>query len=527
MSLPVHRSVAKLALRLGVGVLTALLQGPIGVATADAAQPARTAPPARPNLVFILTDDQDSVLGSLDFMPLTRSLLAQQGMTFSRDFVPLSLCCPSRSTILTGQFAHNHKVYTNHIPDGGFPKFKELGHEAETIAVALHNAGYRTALFGKYLNAYPNGTDPLHVPPGWDDFASPIQGSPYSEFTYTLNENGQPVWYGSAPADYMTDVLKAKALAFIRAAAGSGQPFFLYLPTYAPHRPSTPAPRDAALFPGLTAPRTPSFNQANVSAMPPRIQALPLLSAADIAQIDQLYRLRAQSLQAVDQAVAAIVALLGQTGQLDNTYIFFTSDNGYHLGQHRLPPGKYTVYETDVRVPLIVRGPGVPAGRTVDAFTESVDFAPTLAELGGATLLAPADGRSLVPLLPGGAAPSGWRQAVLLEQFKFSPDQVPPTDVLEPADPQDERGGAEYPSHLALRAADYKYVEYGDGFREVYDLRSDPDEMNNLASRMPAGWLAELSQRARELGACAADTCRGLDAQAPPALPAAATTKPQ
>jgi len=523
----VRRSAVKIAMRLGVALLSVVFQGPIGASTPSALASGAAAPGAarsttapRPNLVFILTDDQDVDLGSLDYMPLTRSLLAAQGETFSRHFVPLSLCCPSRSTILTGQYAHNHQVYTNHAPDGGFPKFEQLGHEGETIGAALHAAGYRTALYGKYLNAYPKRSDPMHVPPGWDEWAVPVGGGPYDEFHYALNENGTRVNYGSAPQDYLTDVLRNKAVDFIQTAAQDGQPFFLYLATYAPHRPSIPAPRHADLFPGLRAPRTPSFNQADVSGMPPRIQSLPLLGPLDIAKIDALYRRRIQSLQAVDEAVAAIVATLDRAGQLGNTFIFLTSDNGYHMGQHRMQPGKYTPYDTDVRVPLIVRGPGVPAGMTEDAFSESVDFAPTLAELGGAALQAPSDGRSLVPLLRGGGTPGDWRQSVLLEQFQFSVDQSPPDNILEPPDPQDENGGAEYPAHLGLRTDRYKYVEYSSGFREVYDLQNDPDEMYNLAPQMPVRWMTELSQRVRALGACAADTCRALEAQPVPALPA-------
>lgn len=211
------------------------------------AAPARAA--ARPNIVFILTDDQDLVLGSLDFMPRTRALIARQGMTLSNHFVPLSLCCPSRSTILTGAYPHNHRVYTNFPPDGGYERFDELGHEDGTIATALHAAGYRTALFGKYLNGYPGVEGPAHVPPGWDEWASPVAGSPYAAYRYTLNENGKPVKYASSDGDYVTDVLAAKAAAFVRRSAASPQPFFLYLATYAPHKPSTPACRPARPWP--------------------------------------------------------------------------------------------------------------------------------------------------------------------------------------------------------------------------------------------------------------------------------------
>jgi N-acetylglucosamine-6-sulfatase len=470
---------------------------------------------ARPNVVFILTDDQDLLLHSLDFMPQTRALIAQKGMTFQQDFVPLSLCCPSRSTILTGLYPHNHKIYNNRAPDGGFAKFEALGHEETTIATALHAAGYRTALFGKYMNNYPRQDDLTHVPPGWDEFASPAAGQPYTEFNYTLNENGSLVQYARDPDDYLTDVIAAKATDFIRRSAAGNAPFFLYLAPYAPHKPATPAPRHANLFAGLHAPRTPSFDESDVSDKPARIRKLPRLSAADIAAIDALYRRRTQSLQAVDEAVAAVVQALEASGQLANTYIIFTSDNGFHMGQHRMKAGKYTPYETDVHMPLLVRGPGIAAGSATSAPTSSVDFVPTIAELAGAKLPFPVDGRSFAPILHG-QTPASWRQVVLLEQFAFVPANDVPPGVLEPPDPQDGKVTA-YPSHLGVRTATMKYVEYGTGEREVYDLRRDPDELNNLAAHSDPGWLARMSSLARALGACAGDACRQLEARPAPA----------
>src|SRR3954453_12301762 len=286
---------------------------------------------SRPNVVFILTDDQDLLLRSLEFMPQTRGLIARQGMTFEADFVPLSLCCPSRSTILTGLYPHNHRIYNNRLPDGGFQKFQELGHEETTIATALHAAGYRTALFGKYLNNYPKPGDLTHIPPGWDEFATPAGGPPYTNRNYTLNENGTLVHYGGDPQDYLTDVIAGKAADFIHRSADAGQPFFLYLATYAPHKPATPAKRHANLFPGLLAPRTPSFNESNVTDKPARLRAMPRLKAGQIAVIDALYRKQRQALQGVDEAVAALVQALQDTGQLGNTYVVFTSDNGFHM----------------------------------------------------------------------------------------------------------------------------------------------------------------------------------------------------
>ena len=372
------------------------------------------APPGAPNIVLILTDDQDVQSGMLTYMPHMQELLAAQGTTFPNNLVPLSLCCPSRTTILRGQYPHNTGVLTNALPNGGFEKAYNENLEASTVATLLHGAGYRTALFGKYLNGYPNTAGGLYIPPGWDEWYSPISGDPYGEYNYGLNENGTSVSYGSTPADYGTDVYLGKAVDFIqRTASTPNQPLFMYFATYAPHSPYTPAPRHAGLFPGVTAPHFPSFNEADVSDKPAYISSKPLLKATEISGIDSDYQMRLQALQAVDEAIATLVATLSSAGRLANTYIVFASDNGYHMGEHRLLPGKYTPYETDLHVPLVVRGPGVPAGVVRTEYTADLDLAETFAELAGVPPLSISDGRSLKPLLTG-PSPSSWRQASFL-----------------------------------------------------------------------------------------------------------------
>jgi arylsulfatase A-like enzyme len=484
-----------------------------GAAPPGVAVPAAGATARRPNIVLILTDDQS--LGSLAYMPRTLDLLARQGVTFANHVVPLSLCCPSRATILTGLYPHNHKVYTNFPPDGGFERFAELGHEETALAAVLRAAGYRTALLGKYLNGYPGAAGKTYVPPGWDEWASPVAGSPYAAYRFTLNENGKTVKYGSGPEAYMTDVLAGKATAFIRGAAAESKPFFLFLATFAPHSPATPARRHAGLFPDLKAPRGPSFNEADVRDKPQRIRGLRRLDDRQIGAIDVLYRKQILSLQAVDEAVAAVVRALRETGQLADTYLIFTSDNGFHMGHHRLEPGKYTPYEPDVRVPLLVRGPGVPAGATAAALTSSVDLAPTIAGLAGAALPFDADGRSLVPVLRG-QRPATWRQAVLLEQFEFPPAPPRRGKLLEPSDPGDETRDSDHPAHLGVRSAAFKFVEHGTGEREVYDLKRDPDELVNLRNRVSRKWLLGAAQLARELGSCAGEACRQIEARPVP-----------
>lgn len=475
---------------------------------------------SRPNIIFILTDDQDLLLQSMAFMPNVKALLADQGATFTNFFVPLSLCCPSRTGILRGQYPHNHKIWANEPPDGGFQKAYADNLEQATVATALEAGGYKTFFFGKYLNGYPATASQTYIPPGWDDWYSPSGGDPYSEYNYQLNADGTTVNHGSAPSDYLTDVMSAEAVSFIRTtgAQAGHPPFFMHITPFAPHRPSTPAPRDANLFPGAQAPRTPSFNEADVSDKPAYIRGLPLLTDADIREIDAEYRLRLQSLQAVDDMVGAIVNELQATGMLADTYIFFASDNGYHMGQHRFPAGKYTPYETDIRVPLVVRGPGIPAAIRIDPFASNVDLAPTIAELAGVNLASDPDGRSLAGLLQG-QSPSAWRQAVLLEQLK---GPVSPTKPIlqdrqfEPPDTADMVLGNVYPGHAGYRTSTYKYVEYDTGERELYFLGPDPDEMENRAVTASPVFMSAASQYLGTLKTCSGPGCFPAEEVPPP-----------
>ncbi len=482
---------------LGAAVATISLLAGMGQTGLMAAP--STAAPIRPSIIFILTDDLDAT--SIRAMPRLNTLLVDRGVSFASFFVTTSLCCPSRSSILRGQYVHNHQVLTNQPPSGGFERFHTLGHEDSTVAVWLKRAGYRTALMGKYLNGYPGSTAPTYVPPGWDEWDSPVKGRPYGNFDYVMNENGRLVEYRHRPEDYLTDVLSRKAAEFIRTSAKGGGPFFLYLATYAPHAPSTPAPRHAGAFAGATAPHAPSFNEADVGDKPEWVRTRPSLTVQQIARIDEQYRLRLRSLLAVDEMIAQLADVLRQTGQLQRTYIFFTSDNGYHMGEHRLMPGKNTAYEEDVRVPLIVRGPGVPAGGTLEHLAMNIDFAPTFAALAGAALPSFVDGRSLVSLLGPTPPPlSQWRQAFVTEHFV--------TGGQRAGGQPGRRAGGGAPEFYGLRTRDAMYIEYATGDRELYDLRKDPYELRNLAATASQDVLSRLSARLAELRRCSGQTCR-------------------
>ncbi|MBI2359373.1 MAG: sulfatase [Deltaproteobacteria bacterium] len=432
----------------------------------------------RPNIVFILTDDLD--MEGIQAMPQLRKLLIDQGTSLSNFFVTDSLCCPSRSSILRGQYVHNHGIMQN---TRGFQKFRDLGHETSTVATWLKAAGYTTALMGKYLNGYTGKGQETYVPPGWDEWDSPVHRKAYAEFNYRMNENGTIVVYKDAPADYLTDVLARKAKVFIKQAAAKGTPFFLYVATYAPHKPATPAPRHQDLFPNVKAPRTSSFNESDVSAKPAFVRTLPLLNDKQVEKIDQLYRKRLQSLQAV-----------------------FTSDNGFHLGQHRLMPGKQTAYDEDIHVPLVIRGPGIPAGHSVSHLTLETDLAPTFAEWAGVVPPGFVDGRSLAPLFKFNP-PSlrEWRQGVLIEGYPV------PEPFLSRFDGIFLHGPATLPVYVAVRSMDHLYVEYETGERELYDLRKDPAQLTNGYASAPAGLRARLSSWIARVRSCSGSMCRSAE----------------
>lgn len=504
-------------------ILVLVLLPATGVTAAHSATTDLEPPASAPNLILILADDLDLQLNSLSYMPNLQRLLVQQGMTFTSFYVPVSLCCPSRVSLLSGQYVHNHQIFSNQPPAGGFEKAFATGIERGTVAVALQQAGYRTALLGKYLNGYPHTATPTYLPPGWDEWYSPINHKGYLGYDYKLNDNGALVAYGHDPEDYLTDVLASKAVNFITRATEQtpARPFFVKIAPFTPHTPATPAPRHSAWFPNTRAPRTPSFNEADVSDKPSFIQQQPLLTAEEITRIDEQYRRRLRSLQAIDDMVAQIVQVLTQTGQLDNTYIFFSSDNGYHMGQHRMMPGKYLPYEEDVRVPLVVRGPGVPPASVRLDLASSIDLAPTFAELAGLGEMAAVDGRSLVTLLHTLTPPYAWRTAVFIEQYPFDREAISNQGVQEPPDEFDSRNTQlDHPSatYFGLRTTRYKYIEYATGERELYDLVNDPHELNNLAAFATPAFLRQASAWIMDFSQCSRDSCRQIDAREPPLL---------
>jgi arylsulfatase A-like enzyme len=442
-------------------------------------------PAARPNVVVLMTDDQ--TVESMRVMPNVRGLLADQGVTFDSSFVSYSLCCPSRSTFLTGQYAHNHGVWSNSPPNGGYYKLDSTN----TLPVWLQKAGYQTVHLGKYLNGY--GTkSATEIPPGWGEWFGSPDPSTYSYRNYKLNENGTLVSYGNSAADYKTDVEARKAVDIIARQAIDPRPFFLWVAFLAPHSGGprdpddptgqstpSPAPRHHNYFAAQPLPTPPSFNEADVSDKPAAIRNRPLMSAAKIAAVRENYQQRLESLMAVDDAVAQIVNQLAAIGELDNTYIMFTSDNGFFHGEHRVPAGKVLLYEPSIRVPLIIRGPQIPAGQHRSQFVANIDLAPTIVAATGAQPGRIMDGRSLLPFARDSLLQSG-------------------RDLL-----------LETPTYAAIRTPNWLYAEHVTGERELYNLARDRDELNSLhADPAFAKVKKDLAMRLARLRGCAGSACR-------------------
>jgi N-acetylglucosamine-6-sulfatase len=486
--------------RVSVGVAT--LAAVVAPLAAGGAQAKQNTPP--PNVVVIMTDDQTQA--SLSVMPNVGSQLVDHGTTFANNFTNWPLCCPSRSTFYTGQYAHNHHVLGNGPPDGGFTRFND----SSTLPVWLQAAGYQTIHIGKYLNGYGEAsTDPTYVPPGWNEWYAASAGTTQSVYDYVLNQNHTLVDYGETVPEFKQDVFSNLAVDAIDRHI-SGGPFFLGVMYTAPHSggpnpnpqpPANcgngapkPAPRYASSFNNEPLPIPPNFNESDVSDKPAAIQSLAPIDASAFSDITRRYRCRLESLLAVDDGVRRIVDALSRGGELDNTLVIFTSDNGFFAGEHRVRTGKNRVYEEAIRVPLVIRGPGVPAGTTVDDLSINADLAPTVLDAADATPGLPEDGRSLLP-------------------FADHPDRFHGRELLIEKGNQleidDEGGAVQSGTFAAIRTSRYIYVENATGEKELYDLAGDPYELENqIANPAYAPVVAALATRLASLRSCSGDTCR-------------------
>jgi arylsulfatase A-like enzyme len=449
---------------------------------------ASAAEPIRPNFVLIVTDDQrwdtigrclggfdglDLAAGADSCMPEVQQRLVASGVTFRQGQVTQSLCCPSRASILTGQLS----THTDVTQVQGFDSFDD----GSTLATWLHDAGYRTGLFGKYLNGYGDSQEvpANYVPPGWDSWHAfygydGVSDDPYTDYPWIDREpGGDPVQTRHLDADstteaacapgnlYSTDLICSLGLDFL--SADEEQPFFLYVAPVSPHEPATPADRWAGFYEGVQPPRYPNHNTVP-SPNPPAYLPTAPLAENQIASMDNSFRKTLEANRAVDDMLAALHDRLSTDGRLDETVFIFISDNGLSAGEQRWTT-KQCEYDACHRVPfIVVCPPAICPGGQMGRIDEqhhalNIDIAPTVAELAGVTPTLRVDGLSLLPLLddPGAA----WRDEWLLH------DQANPLDgIVATLDD----------GHV------YKYVEFADsGETELFDLTIDPWELSNLA----------------------------------------------
>lgn len=470
---------------------------PVGAEQSPSA-PSATTGASEPieNVVLILADDLD--WGLFNQVPRLAAL-PDRGMTFTNHTVIDSLCCPSRVSILRGQYIHNHKVISNiEATGGGWPTFRRLGEHRDCLPVWLDNAGSTTAMFGKYMNEYPDPGRPDYVPPGWDEWAVPTsRGDSYTGFDYGLNENGVVKQYGDSPYEFLNDVLNRKAQSFIRKAPDG---FFMQFSTYSPHKPYATAPRHRNKHTITKVPRTPAYNAIGINEPAWMKQFYPL-SEKRLRKIDKVWAERARSAESFADTVDTVLNTLAATGKDKNTLVVITSDNGYHMGEYRLPKGKRLPYDADTVVPLIMIGPGITPGSRVDDMTSSIDFAPTFTELLGATAPAWVDGRSMTHFIRTGEAPENWRTGALSESLGASTPKDPDWQRFNP------------PRYDALRTKEWLYVQYADGSKTLYNRQSDPYSLNNVYDSTDPLIVSQLQAQTEQLRVCAGESCRVADSR--------------
>jgi len=530
-----------------LGLLCALA---LAVAAANAAPtpPAEEAPlnpnSDPPSFVVIQTDDQtlDGLYARFSAypgapetraMPNTLDLIGKRGMTFNRYYVPYPLCCPSRTSMLTGRYSHSNGVKGNVQPNGGYFGFSFRAAASHNIATWLQGAGYRTIHTGKFLNGYGDEpySDGAEVPPGWDAWYSIVKADTHHLFYgYTLNVNGELVgpfgdpgsWdtreYGvrddiSCPLepvngpcnqvdDKMTEIARDEMLATPR-----DQPFYVQVDYAGPHgdfrRPAgpEPAPRHYDWFKGVRHPhgRSEGFDEGNVSDKPRFIREANHLTPIEKRIYRVYYQKQLDSLRTIDDGVKRILDTLGQMRRLRNTYVIFTSDNGFFFGEHRLLGGKFLAYEPATHMPFLIRGPGIKQGSQTGELAANIDVAPTLLELAGAEADKSIDGRSMVPYLRDPDLRS--RRPILFESFVETSDVEANGAIASTGEGDGGKGGgngstgkkagassataktsllAPPKDYAGIRLGPYKYIAWPTGEKELYNINKDPNELNSL-----------------------------------------------
>ena len=486
------------------------------------------------NVVFILTDDQTT--SELAAMPNVQSLIAGQGVSFDRAYASYPLCCPSRASLLSGDYMHNHGIRGNLPPYGGWEQFRSR--ENDTIAPWVHNQSYYTVHIGKYMNGYPTGVAPTNsVPPGWDEWYGKLsEDSLY--FNYQLIEQTGPgdmaelEFYGDQPTDYQTDVFSDKAVDFIDGAGGGQTPFMMNLWFNSPHAPFDPAPRHLFSQSGAALPKLQAFNEKNIRDKPKwlRKQSLKPLSKSLRKLINTERRRRIEMLLSVDEGVRQVISELAAEGILDDTYVIFTSDNGYFRGEHRIAGGKYLAYEPTAGVPLMIRGPGIPAGATSQELVSLIDVPQTILDIVGATDPT-IDGRSFLPYAespanrstrplvieadtgrrakPGAGDASASAARTRTLKAHLAGKKGVKNLEQDKAVAKSVANGNFAPAYKAIRTDRYLYVLYANGQQELYDMLRDPAQLASVhAKRRYRPVRKWLFGHLKTFSGCAAATCR-------------------
>lgn len=505
----------------------------------------------RPNIVLIQTDDQTAATMHATYldkrgkkhkiMPNTLDLIGNHGVEFTNYYTSIPVCSPSRATLLSGQYAHTSGLSRNVGSHGGARGLSLSPIFQENLAVALQRRGYHTAHFGRFTNQYgkPGGYDKTAVPPGWDSWATDWTKDGVRRFYgYSLNVNGKiegpfgKARYGKyrhkdpvgcpvlkrGTCNYHTDQMSTRAIREIKKAKPG--PLYIQVDYEAPHDGTSgaydtePARRHLGSANRTPLPRPPGFNERNIDDKPALLRkGNERLNRDDIEGIEARYRRQIEALRGVDEGLGRIVKMLKRTKRLDNTYIFFVSDNGYFLGEHRFAKSKFLPHEPSSNVPLIVRGPGVARNEVSNAIVGNVDLAPTIVDLAGTKLGIEPDGRSFAPYLK---RPSRiGRRSVVLESYML-PSPAFEQHLAEAGRPGDaDDGGAmisgtvPYVNYAALRAGRYKYVRYEGGGRELYDLKADPFELSNqVRSSRYRKVLAAMDRELDLRRFCAGEECR-------------------
>jgi len=527
-----------------VGLAVALVAA-LGAAGAQA-RPASADKDGRPNILVVMTDDMSA--DDLKLMPNVQRLLAKKGTTFDDAVDSFPLCCPARATFITGQYAHNHGVKGNFAPYGWYG----MKDRKNILPAWIDDAGYRTAMIGKWLNGYGALDAHGEIPAGFDIWRGLLDVSAYDYSNFVMNKDGKlkawgdkefarklvefalvevddepdtlasifarleelfgprpySYWGADTTQAYSPDVTGKITERLVKRERNSKRPFFIWWSPAAPHREDVattlmgrpgpdprPAPRYEDASKGYTLPRPPNFNEADVTDKSANFQAkAPPLTDAQIEQLQLDYEGRIGSLLAVDDRVGKLVRTLKQTDQLQSTMIVFVSDNGWMQGEHRIPGDKFLPYEESLKVPLVIRGPGVPKGQTIQGQVSNIDFAPTLLDAANAKPGRKLDGVSLLPTI---------------RKPSRRPNRVLEIEALAPLFAGDIPVNGWDRPYTGVRTDRYTYVVWTEtGERELYDRETDPYELDNVAGDPAyADVRADLAAKLERLANCAGKAC--------------------